>query len=149
MGQQYPDPCGEVSELNARVVQILKPWIGKKIARGECWDAAALALNTIGAQWDGLYVYGRVVDVSTECIQPGDILQFENVVVEVRTETGGYREAFPHHTAIVYNVTGAGKVELMHQNTGQYGRIMGVTTLDFATVMNGQLTVFRPVPKIG
>lgn len=145
---QYPAPCSEIPELNARVIQILKPWLGKTIDRGECWDAAALALDEIGAHWDGLYVYGRVVNVNTECLQPGDIIQFENVVVEVRTDKGGYREKFPHHTAIVYQVTGPGKVDMMHQNTGQFGRVMGVTKLDLSTVKTGSVIVYRPVAKI-
>ena len=144
---QYADPCKEIPSLNQAILDVLKPYMGKKIGRGECWDAAELALNKVGAEWDGLYVFGREIDVKTECIQPGDIVQFENVQLEVKTENGGYSESFGHHTAIVYKVNGPGAIELIHQNTGQYGRKMGVTTLNLAHKTKGTITFFRPVKK--
>jgi hypothetical protein len=142
---QYAAPCMEVPAMNQQIVAILEPFLGKTIDRGECWDAAKLALDEVGAKWDGLYNYGRKINVKTECIQPGDIVQFEGVMLQVRQGNGGYTETFEHHTAIVYKVNGPGNVELMHQNTGQYGRVMGVSTLDLATVKRGKITFFRPV----
>lgn len=141
---QYAQPCSDVPELNKSILAVLKPYIGKKIARGECWDAAQLALNAVGAKWDGLYDYGREIDIKTECIQPGDIVQFENVRVEVREEGGGYTETFDHHTAIVYKVKGPGDLELLHQNTGQHGRKMGITPFNLKNKKSGTMTFFRP-----
>jgi hypothetical protein len=144
---QYAEPCKEVPALNKAVVETVKPYLGKKLDRGECWDAAKLALNTVGAEWDGLYNYGRKIDVKTECIQPGDIVQFEGVKIEVREGNSGYYEVFEHHTAIVYEVNGPGDVELIHQNTGQFGKKMGVSNLKLATVKKGEITFYRPVKK--
>jgi hypothetical protein len=141
---QYAQPCAEVPELNKAILDVLRPYIGKKIARGECWDAAQLALNTVGAKWDGLYDYGREINIKTECIQPGDIIQLENVKVEVIENGGGYTETFGHHTAIVYKVNGPGDLELLHQNTGQFGRKMGVTTFNLKNKKSGTMTFFRP-----
>jgi len=144
---QYAEPCKEIPTLNKAILAVLKPYMGKKIGRGECWDAAELALNKVGAEWDGLYAFGKEIDVATECIQPGDIVQFEKVKLEVKTEHGGYSESFDHHTAIVYKVNGPGDIELLHQNTGQFGKKMGVTTLNLAHKTTGTITFFRPVKK--
>lgn len=144
---QYAQPCKEVPALNKAIIEAVKPYLGKKIDRGECWDAAKLALNSVGAEWDGLYSFGRKIDVKTECIQPGDIVQFEGVKIEVREGNSGYIETFEHHTAIVYAVNGPGDVELIHQNTGQFGQKMGVSNLKLATVKKGEITFFRPVKK--
>jgi hypothetical protein len=144
---QYAEPCKEVPALNKAVVEAVKPYLGKQLDRGECWDAAKLALNAVGAEWDGLYNYGRKIDVKTECIQPGDIVQFEGVKIEVREGNSGYYEVFEHHTAIVYAVKGPGDVELIHQNTGQFGRKMGVSGLKLSTVKKGEITFYRPVKK--
>lgn len=145
--QTVAQPCKEIPALNKQILSTLKPYIGKKIARGECWDAAELALNAVKAEWDGVYGFGRIIDISKECIQPGDIVQMENVYLEVKTETGGYSESFPHHTAIVYAVKGAGELELLHQNTGYFNGKMGVTSFNLKDKTKGTLTFYRPVAK--
>lgn len=145
--QEFAAPCKEVPALNQAIVDALKPFIGKKIARGECWDAAEMALNKVNADWDGLYVFGREIDIAKECIQPGDIVQFDKVEMEVKTENGSYSESFYQHTAIVYKVNGAGDLQLIHQNTGQFGRKMGVTDFNLANKTKGTMTFYRPVKK--
>ena len=145
--QEFAAPCKEVPVLNQAIVDALKPFIGKKIARGECWDAAEMALNKVNADWDGLYVFGREIDITKECIQPGDIVQFDKVEMEVKTENGSYSESFYQHTAIVYKVNGAGDLQLIHQNTGQFGRKMGVTDFNLANKTKGTMTFYRPVKK--
>lgn len=146
--QEFAAPCKDVPALNQAILDALKPYIGKKIGRGECWDAAELALNKVNADWDGLYVFGRVIDIEKECIQPGDIVQFDKVEMEVKTENGGYSESFYQHTAIVYKVNGPGDLQLIHQNTGQFGRKMGVTDFNLANKTKGNMTFYRPVKKV-
>lgn len=144
---QYAEPCAEIPELNQSILNVLKPYLGKKILRGECWDAAKLALNEVGAEWDGLYNFGRKIDLKKECIQPGDIVQFEKAELTVVLENGSYSESFYHHTAIVYSVKSAGELQILHQNTGQFGKKMGVTELNLATITKGTFTIYRPVGK--
>lgn len=145
--QTIAPPCKEVPALNKEILATLKPYMGKKIERGECWDAAELALNAVKAEWDGMYAFGRKIDISKECIQPGDIVQMENVYMEVKTENGGYSESFPHHTAIVYSVKAGGELELLHQNTGYFNGKMGVTSFNLKNKTKGTLTFYRPVAK--
>ncbi len=143
---QYASPCNEIPELNAAILKSLKPFIGKKLDRGECWDVAFYSLNKVGAKWDGLYDFGRKIDTKNECIQPGDIVQFENVKVEAKFEgKPKYTEFFAHHTAVVFAVTSAGVIELLHQNTGQFGKKMGVSPLKLSEITKGEITFFRPI----
>jgi len=144
---QFAEPCTEIPPLNQEVLNVLEPYMGRKLDRGECWDAAKLALNKVKADWDGLYAFGRVIDPKKECIQPGDIVQFEKAEFKIETENGSYSETFGHHTAIVYKVNGPGDLQLLHQNTGQNGKKMGVTSLNLKFKTKGKITIYRPVPK--
>lgn len=144
---QYAASCAEIPALNQEILKVLKPYKGKKIDRGECWDAAKLALDAVDAEWNGLYVFGREIDPKKECIQPGDIIQFEKVKVEIRTDDMITEEEYSHHTAIVYSVKSPGSLELFHQNTGYTGRKMGITAFDLKNVKKGSVKIFRPVPK--
>lgn len=142
---QIPASCDSTSALNQEILKVVKPYIGKKVDRGECWDLANLALNQVNATWDGLLNYGKKVDWKKDCIQPGDILQFEKV--ELKGMVDGnmeYTETFYHHTAIVYTVHDDGTVELIHQNTGQYGKKVGITTMNFNDLKKGTIQAYRP-----
>jgi hypothetical protein len=142
---QIPASCDSTNALNREILNVVKPYIGKKVDRGECWDLANLALNKVNASWDGLLNYGTKVDWKKECIQPGDILQFEKV--ELKGKIDGnmeYTETFYHHTAIIYAVHDDGTVELIHQNTGQYGKKVGVTTMNFNDLKKGTIQAYRP-----
>ena len=74
--------CDSIPELNLGVVHFVNSNMKKKVGRGECWDVAAEALNLLDATWDHSYVFGQEVDYQTQCIYPGDIIQFEGVTVK-------------------------------------------------------------------
>ncbi len=137
--------CDSLSPLNGEIVALLKPKIGKKIDRGECWDVAKYALDAVGAKWDGLLVYGTNYDPKVTCVQAGDIIQFEKVTFKGKDQNGfTYTETFGHHTAIVWAVQSDGSVQLLHQNTGQTGRKVGVTTLKMNDFVKGKMLFYRP-----
>lgn len=138
-------PCAETSAINEAIIRVVKPTIGKKIERGECWDLVQYALNKTDAVWDGLNDFGTEYDPKKSCVQPGDVIRFEKVQLEFSDQKGnGYTETFGHHYAIVYDVSATGVLTLIHQNTGQYGRKVGLTTMDLHHVTNGKLYFFRP-----
>jgi hypothetical protein len=141
---QSTTPCDDLPPLNAEVLQYVKSQIGKKVARGECWDLAAGALNTTGAKWDGQFGFGRHVDPQKECIYPGDILQFDNVVFVEKNASGTRTEQMPKHTAIVYTVHGPGRYTIAHQNTSFSGRKVGLSEIDLANRTKGRIRAFRP-----
>lgn len=130
--------------LNQRIVDHVATVQGKKVDRGECWDLAAQALNKAGAKWDGLYAFGRLIDTKQEAILPGDILQFEGVTMEHRTEGGMEQFSFMKHTAVVTAVHGPGEVTIAHQNFGPTGRKVSSLRLQLGDLVKGKLLFYRP-----
>lgn len=133
-----------IPAVNRRIVEYVQSQMGKKVDRGECWDLAAGALNTAGATWDGFYGFGTVVDWRKHDVLPGDIIQFENVSVEHRTETSIHRDTYGKHTAIVFQVQARGVFVIAHQN---FEDVRKVTTADLrmADLRGGKLVFYRPV----
>ncbi|SFQ83464.1 hypothetical protein [Hymenobacter arizonensis] len=138
--------CPDVPALNQQVLAYVHAHLTQQVGRGECWDLPAAALRSTGATWDGRYRFGRPVDPRTACVFPGDVVQFEGVVVAYERGGRRYREEMGHHSAVVYQVTGPGAFVLAHQNVGPVGRKVGLSPLDLRDVQRGQLTIYRPVP---
>src|SRR6187431_3356267 len=59
-------------ELNRRIVAFVDAHKGMKVDRGECWDLAAVALDSAGAKWDRKLGFGRLLDPQREEVLPGD-----------------------------------------------------------------------------
>jgi hypothetical protein len=135
--------CDSVPNLNKLITAYVHGNLRKKIGRGECWDLAAGALNTHQAKWDGRFAYGRQVDYKTECIYPGDIMQFDKVMIETVHATGWFMEEMPHHTAIIYEVHGPGKFTIAHQNYNNQRKVI-LTDLNMANVKRGKVMIYRP-----
>lgn len=134
-----------IPALNQKILSYVKTTIGKKIGHGECWDLAAAALNQNQASWDHKYKYGKEINPSRDTVYPGDIIQFEGVVLRFRKGPHDYKETMEHHTAIVFDVKEKGVYVLAHQNTAFSGRKVGLSELDLKTVARGKIKVYRPV----
>lgn len=135
--------CDTVKPLNAGIVQFATSKLNKKVGRGECWDLVKYALDEVGAKWNGEYVYGRKIE-RIECIQPGDIIQFEKIKIKYKKGNQTFTEAMPHHTAIILKTDGKDEVTLIHQNTGYTGRKVGTSQMRFSTIISGKYFVYRP-----
>lgn len=133
-----------IPELNRAVLEFVKERVGKKVGAGECWDLAAEALNNAGAQWDGLYGFGELVDWKRGELFPGDIVQMENVEVEHREGSSIHRERYGHHTAVIFEVHAKGEYTLAHQNIDPVGRKVGLTGFALRDVRGGKLLFYRP-----
>jgi hypothetical protein len=106
---------------------IVEDKVGKKaVGDGECFALVDMALKLAGAKSaedfgrvtrNSDYVWGHAVTLDR--VHPGDVLQFRNHVVKVRTETDtGWEERTytrPHHTAVVVAVEGDGSVIVVEQ----------------------------------
>ena len=136
--------CDTVPVLNKGIIDFVKKHLKKKVGRGECWDLAAEPLNELGANWDKNYVYGLKVNYQTECIYPGDIIQFEGVLVKTQKGNMTITSILDHHTAIIYEVNGTGKFVIAHQNTSDFGRKVGLSELDLDNIQKGSFTIYRP-----
>ena len=136
--------CDAVPELNKQIISHVKSTIGKQVGRGECWDLAADALNSVGADWDKNYKFGRVVNYAKDCVFPGDIVQFEGVQIEYRKGNSVYWEDLEHHTAIVYEVKATGNYIMAEQNTSEGGKKVVLNPLQLKDVTKGKYTIYRP-----
>lgn len=139
----------------ASIVTWLTGKIDATIDRGECWDAAERAIQTVAAKRPGkeLYVWGRVVTIGS--LQVGDILQFTNFKVRVAQEDGSWAEntfGAPRHTAIVSYLNTDGSVDVLHQN---YAGARSVQSLEWVYLkggkygtetmtVSGSVTCYRP-----
>jgi hypothetical protein len=145
VAQAQVTKCDTISDLNKEIIRVLEPFKGKKIDRGECWDVVKFALNKTGASWDGLDDFGQEYDYKKGCVAPGDVIRFEKVELEWKDDKGmSYSETFYHHYAIVYSVSEDGVMKIIHQNTGQFGRKVGITPFDVSNMKKGKLFFFRP-----
>ncbi|MFN5911062.1 MAG: hypothetical protein ACK45H_06990 [Bacteroidota bacterium] len=135
--------CDSVNATNQQIINLVSAKIGKKVLRGECWDLAKYALDEVGADWDGLYEFGRLL-APNECIMPGDIIQFKNVKLKYKRGTSTYTEIMTHHTAIIYEVKSADEIVLLHQNTAVYGKKVAPSPMKFSTIIKGTYKIYRP-----
>lgn len=151
-----------------------------RVGRGECYDLADQALASIAARSapdygeitpDADYAWGR--EVPTTELLPGDVIQFRNYRVTVRTTTdvaGGdnnWTEAEqerPHHTAILIATGEHGRMSVYEQNVENVRRVRsselywissefvesrnttpaGTTTVTKNVTVTGTLTFYRP-----
>jgi hypothetical protein len=144
----------ELPELNAKIITYLDSVMGKKVDRGECWDLAAGALAYSGAYFDRssmktVTIYGRELNYKKEEVLPGDLIQFENVELAWKDGNTTYKETMGQHTAVVYKVNGPLNYEIAHQNTGQWGKKVGVSNLNLNNLAKGKLWIYRPIKEKG
>lgn len=139
--------CKEDLPLNKSIISFVNSKMNKKVGTGECWDLAKEALDLVKAKWDGNIQFGKVVNYKTDCIYPGDIIQFEKVKVKYVENKMTYEEVMGHHTSIIYTVNGIGNYLLAHQNTAYTGRKVGKSNLKIGNITAGTFTIFRPVKE--
>jgi len=127
--------------INERIVQYCENHLNKKVDTGECWDLANAALNTVDAKWNPPYNFGTELNLKTEKIKPGDIVQFEKVKF---VKANGAWSYFPHHTAIVYKLLDNETIQVVHQN---YDGVRKVKTFEFKleNKTEGDLKFYRAV----
>ena len=142
----------KLPDLNAKVIEYVNKNMGKKVDRGECWDLAAGALAYSNAYFDRtsmktITIYGRLLNPKKDEILPGDMIQFKKVKMKWQEGNYTYESALgmPDHTAIVCKVNGTGDYELAHQNTGSWGKKVGVNNFRLDRVTGGSMKFYRPV----
>lgn len=141
---QMIQSCDSVPALNSEILKVLKPYVGQKILRGECWDVLSLALNETHADWNGYDVFGRSYDYKKECVSPGDIIAFKGVKFGGIQNGQKYFEEMEKHFAVVKEVKATGELVLWHQNTGKFGRKLGESSIFLGDLKKGKMEFFRP-----
>ena len=129
----------DTSALSKKIISFCNAHIGKKVDKGECWDLAKEALDFSGAQWTPPYGFGRELS-KKEIAMPGDIIQFEKVKIVYPSKNW---TELPHHTAIIYKVSGPGKYILAEQNANNK-KIVTLSEIDLNYLKKGMFTIYRP-----
>ena len=139
--------CGDtIPVINQTILNLVNENLNKKVGRGECWDLAALVLNSTHAKWNGKYKYGELYDPKSSCVYPGDLIQFEGVLTRYQKDGMQWEEDMSHHTAVVYEVKADGQYIIAHQNYGNGKRKVGLSPFNMADVKKGKLYFYHPVP---
>lgn len=136
--------CDQIPELNKKIIAFVKSHLNKKVDRGECWDLAAGALDYAGARWDHDFNFGKKVNYKTECIYPGDIIQFEGVEIIYQQDNVFHRIKLDHHTAIIFEVKEKGNYKVAEQNTSNTKKKVGINPVDISKITKGTFKIFRP-----
>ncbi len=128
------------NEINKRILEFAISNLGKAVGSGICWELASEALKAAGAKPSQGNDWGD--DLTLAQIQPGDIMEFQNV----RFESGNAYQQLgaPGHTAIVKSV-GNNSVVILHQNYGV--RVVTTLELNFANQTQGEIRAYRAIPR--
>jgi hypothetical protein len=133
--------AANIPDLNRKVLEFVRQRFGQRIGDGECSNAATEALKSAGAERPGIYHWGRQL-AEGEAFLPGDIVQFE--AAKFVGKNGKVYAGFPHHTAIIEEVTSPRAVGVLQQNVGPAGKTISRAPLDFSDLQSGVVAIFRP-----
>ena len=157
-------------ELGAKVLKYAQANVGKKVGDGECATLALKALESAGAKTTvdfgvlgekGDYEWGTLVE-KYEDVRPGDIIQFRDVKIVIKTMTplsgGGSRtstatQSMGQHTAIVSANAGKSKFKVLEQNAGtadddeKIRKTVRESDLALGGKTEGKVWIYRPVKK--
>ena len=153
----------EPETVGAKVVAFAQSKLGEKVGDGECASLAASALAHAGAERQRVESpWGTEVKKLAD-VQPGDVLQFENVVFQqrrIREDGNVIRLTFksPKHSAIVETARRQGKdtiITVLHQNAGftkasdESKKVVQEWTFALSEKKSGVLKAFRPQRPAG
>ncbi|MEM9914323.1 MAG: hypothetical protein AAF911_05125 [Planctomycetota bacterium] len=133
--------------LNAKVLAYAESQIGKKDGNGECWTLADHALDAAGADHPAVYVFGDLLGEDDTPL-PGDIMQFEGVRFEWKEGRRNFWSTMAHHTAVIRDVNPRRpyRIEILHQNAGELGKIVHKADLNLKHQVSGTIMIYRPRP---
>ncbi|WP_109831409.1 hypothetical protein [Reichenbachiella versicolor] len=142
----------KLPDLNEKIIKYVDSVMGTKVDRGECWDLAAGALAYSEAYFDRssmktITTYGRRLNPDKEEILPGDLIQFEGVLLKWKENNTTFSESMGQHTAIVYKVNAPKNYEIAHQNTSSWGKKVGVSTFRLDRMQKGKVFIYRPIKE--
>ena len=126
------------AEIPKKIVAFCKANLRKQVGNGECWTLANEAFKACGLRRPGsdLRVWGRLIDLETEDLEAGDIVEYQKVGFADGSRTG------PFHTSVVVKGGTRGKAIIAEQNWGQ--KTVRESPFDINDVVSGKIMVYRP-----
>lgn len=134
-----------IPPLNVEIVKAVKSNIGKKVGTGECWDLIQVVLDQVDAKWERTEKFGTKLNPKMDSLQPGDIVMLKKVQFKGVNDKGQeYTISMYNHYAFVMMAKG-NLILVAHQNTDEFGRKVGMSTIYLSDLKKGTITFFRPV----
>jgi hypothetical protein len=133
----------ELPIANQKMLDFVLKNQGKMVGRGECWDLVNIPLNDMEAKWDKNYNFGKLLNLKKDLLLPGDIIQFEKVIVKVVDGNKTYTQNYYHHTAVIVEVQENGVLKIAQQNT-ERGKRVSYDLLDTKAITKGKIMFYRP-----
>jgi hypothetical protein len=139
--------------LNQKIVGFCNYYKNRRVGGGECAHLATEALRYSGADfirngtWGNLVTQmkvqnGRLVDTNPRAaVQPGDIIQFQNV----KYSNGGIAVL---HTAIVASVDASGRPNAVYEQNVNGTRYVRIDPINLRTMISGTASIYRAVPRV-
>jgi hypothetical protein len=126
-------------ELPRKLVAFCKAKMGKQVGNGECWTLADEAFKACGLERPGKdpRVWGRLLDLKTEKIEDGDIVEYVSASFSDGSRTG------PGHTAVVIEGGRRERAIIADQNWGGK-KTVRKSIFDSGTLIEGEVMVYRP-----
>jgi hypothetical protein len=151
--------------LGEKIVQFCKDRVGTTVGDGECGTLAQEALKSAGAAGlrkddpgPGDYVWGefvflvevkggkRVREPVDAKAEPGDVIQYRDVMLPSTSKGRSALFLTPHHTAVVGEVKRNGDLVVYEQNVGGTKEVVR-STISPNSLRSGWMRVYRPVAK--
>lgn len=126
------------AEIPLLLTAYCKQQLGKQVGNGECWTLANEAFKACGLSRPGgeLRVWGRLLDLKKEPLQPGDIVEYRSAKFSNGSYTG------PEHTTIVVK-GGKRGIVIAEQNWGG-NKTVRESDFDPNSLISGKIMVYRP-----
>lgn len=127
------------AERLVKIVAFCKENVGKQVGNGECWTLANEAFNASGAirPAGGSRVWGRLLDIREEPLEPGDIVEFREAKIP------GYGTTGPNHTAVIVKGGRRGQCTIAEQNWSGVKKVHEVS-VNLRDLVSGEVMVYRP-----
>jgi hypothetical protein len=162
---EAPAASAAAPGLAEKIVQFCKDRVGTSVGDGECGTLAQEALKAAGAAGlrkddpgPGDYVWGefvflvevkggkRVREPADAKAEPGDVIQYRDVMLPSTVNGRSALFLTPHHTAVVGDVKKNGDLVVYEQNVGGTKEVVR-STISPNGLRSGWIRVYRPVPK--
>ncbi|YCM45396.1 hypothetical protein V2O64_05090 [Verrucomicrobiaceae bacterium 227] len=130
--------AAEVTRKRAKIAQYCVSQKGQQVGNGECWSLANSAYNDSQAKRpEGqLRVWGRLLDLDNEKIEPGDVVEFRSARIP------GYGTTGEAHTAVAIEGGRSKRCTVAEQNIGGVKKVR-FTELDLRKIDSGEVMVYR------
>jgi hypothetical protein len=157
----------QLNPIGRKMISFCRSYLGHKLGNGQCTELAVYGLAAAGGQMFPNYQWGNIVcgyDITNgqqtifvgpvgkvagtrtrANVQPGDIIQYENATFEYHFSGGFTRYSYPHHTAIIEQVSGGGRsFKVLEQNVNET-QIVVESTVNLDQMTTGTARIWRPI----